>query len=77
MERLMCYVIDGVTKNEIGINEVKRFCRKQMGVNKTARNFMLLTIAYIWLNELNGRKQKEMIKKLKAEIEELKNTKGE
>lgn len=59
------------------MNDIINACIKQDRINRKLSFFAFVATVYIIKAEINIKRQREKIKKLNEEIEELKNSKGE
>lgn len=71
------YVVDCIHANRDSIKRVEKALRNQRKQNISLAAFILACMAYMTVVEINQIKQSIAVAALKAEIEELKTTKGE
>lgn len=77
MNEMMNYIFASIGSSEKAIKSISKALCRQTQINKRMSLFMMATATYMILAELDRREQKQMIRKLSKEIEELKGSEGE
>ena len=81
MEKMIGYIFGSLKNTEEAINEISKYLRHQNKLNRRFAIYSLATVTWLYLvdKRLVGEKKEleQRLKKMEAEIKELKTEKGE